>query len=1110
MIPDPITSTSNQIFVRYTSDITSDFTYQRFEFSYSATDFTTTTEAATTSAPCGGALRAPPGGTVTVESPNYPVYYDGRASCEWTINVNWPRVVLLTFHGRFHLWRNDEHLTIYDGGSDDAPLLQRLTGFHWYINPITSTSGQMFVKLTSSVRFELSGFQFSYSDTAPTTTTLATTHISTTPTVATTTTTTTDVPTTTTETTTTTLATTIVPTTTTYATTLATTTPTPCTVLPGENDIYLLDDGITEVVAGEDARLNWTYSLRVDSAILLEDWKDPDGNYIMRRIGGVVFENHEYKGRVSLIGDSSLLLNGTGPADAGSYTLTTYFCDVSEHEAERQLIVQYAPKLPRIEVTPGLISTEGDTMILQATADCVPPATYTWNRLDGSLPTNAVVNATLGTLTITEATVEDSGVYTVVAENYLGNSSAKNITVEVGPIPIIGEVAFVASTAVIDGGGPAVSTGQHITPRPVNPSGLLTTLEIVLIALGLTLLVTVLLVGGLRFWWVKKKRARAGRDGGRWYFHPFILDRVYPLAEQPPPPVPARPQFLKYEVDRQDLELGEQIGRGAFGVVYKAVLKRTAAGLVTNRTVVVKTVQDGAGVEERVTFVREIETTINLGEHKNLLGLVGCCTLANPPYLVTEYLPYGDLKNFLLKCRLPQENELNSVYHMTDLKMYQIGRQIANGMVFISDAGYVHGDLAARNVLVGKDLLVKIADFGLATDVYERGYQRQDAEQKIPVRWMAPERLLREGRYTSKSDVWSFGVVLYEIASLGDVPYPSLGRTLLEELRRGRREQRPQRCPWELYNMMLSCWQWEEFNRPDFQQLYLELDWLVETNADVSYLKLSSAPSGNEKSSGDIFSASLASCHHSLETQGTSATSEASEHLQKSRAETQPFEEGLGSKEPEDVAIVAEDSETTRDQILTNKCVPYNFPLKNKWVEESQGNSTSSSVEVEFVDPQTSAGRYSTDRVNIGTDTCVYYKAPSRRNLTNEDPKEAQTSQLPDEDGRESNEAEDVATGRADDSETDHDQTSTTKGAPYNFLHKNKWLEESHDNPDLYSAEVQFVESRRSTKTLSTDRAKIGVDSCVYHKVPTKNNHRRLQQDSFDVIDQMEVVDLDL
>ncbi|XP_078687821.1 tyrosine-protein kinase SRK3-like [Branchiostoma floridae x Branchiostoma belcheri] len=308
----------------------------------------------------------------------------------------------------------------------------------------------------------------------------------------------------------------------------------------------------------------------------------------------------------------------------------------------------------------------------------------------------------------------------------------------------------------------------------------------------------------------------------------------------------ARPQFLEYEVNPDDLRLNEEIGRGAFGIAFLATLNRAVDGLLTEQTVVAKTVRENAREEEIQNFIQEVDTTITLRGHINLLGLVGCCTLSHPPYLVTEYMSYGDLKNFLLKCRKLNERLQDSMYDFDDMKIYQVARQIANGMTYISQAGYVHGDLAARNVLVGEDLVVKIADFGLTTDIYERGYQRQDAEQKIPLRWMAPERLMREGRYTSKSDVWSFGVVLYEIATLGNVPYPGRERTLLEELSTGYREPRPPGLKQELYDMMLRCWQWEEDDRPEFEELYDELDAVVELMAKDYVKPGSGSPVGGQ------------------------------------------------------------------------------------------------------------------------------------------------------------------------------------------------------------------------------------------------------------------------
>ncbi|XP_078689533.1 tyrosine-protein kinase SRK3-like [Branchiostoma floridae x Branchiostoma belcheri] len=385
----------------------------------------------------------------------------------------------------------------------------------------------------------------------------------------------------------------------------------------------------------------------------------------------------------------------------------------------------------------------------------------------------------------------------------------------------------------------------------------LSTLHVVTIAVVPSVVLLVLgVVAGILGYRRYRKRQSDDLELEEIDFHPDILDAKLTDLDKPPPPVPARPQFLQYEVNPTDLRLNEEIGRGAFGIAFLATLKRAVDGLLTEQTVVAKTVRENAREEEIQNFIQEVDTTITLRGHINLLGLVGCCTLSHPPYLVTEYMPYGDLKNFLLKCRKLNEMLEDSMYDFDDMKIYQVARQIANGMTYISQAGYVHGDLAARNVLVGEDLVVKIADFGLTKDIYERGYQRQDAEQKVPVRWMAPERLMREGRYTSKSDVWSFGVVLYEIATLGNVPYPGRESTLLEELRTGYREPRPPGLKQELYDMMLRCWQWEEDDRPEFEELYDELDAVVELMAEDYFKPGSSSPVGDQNKAAEALETS--------------------------------------------------------------------------------------------------------------------------------------------------------------------------------------------------------------------------------------------------------------
>ncbi|KAI8509380.1 Leucine-rich repeat-containing protein 15 [Branchiostoma belcheri] len=355
------------------------------------------------------------------------------------------------------------------------------------------------------------------------------------------------------------------------------------------------------------------------------------------------------------------------------------------------------------------------------------------------------------------------------------------------------------------------------------------------------------------------------------------------------PLVPIRPEFPGFEVDPSRVTLGEKIGSGAFGFAYRATL---TTGDETE-DVVVKTLKHNASEEDRLSFLQEIRAVVGLGVQDNVMGLIACCTVVRDHlYLITEFMPYGDLKNFLRKCRQEEiyDQPRDDIYNFEVKQMYQVARQIARGMVstgnkcfistrccsvpgvadvlgaadvpcaedilgaadvpgaadalgaadaqgaadapdaldyrdHISRSRYIHGDLAARNVLVGEELKVKISDFGLAEDIYTRGYRRQDRLQRVPWKWMAPERLEDGKAYTSQSDVWSFGIVLYEISTLGGEPYPDVTITdLKDRLQAGFRMAKPEGCPPGMYDLMLQCWRWQPSERPSFRILELDLD----------------------------------------------------------------------------------------------------------------------------------------------------------------------------------------------------------------------------------------------------------------------------------------------
>ncbi|PIK61602.1 putative vascular endothelial growth factor receptor 1-like [Apostichopus japonicus] len=289
--------------------------------------------------------------------------------------------------------------------------------------------------------------------------------------------------------------------------------------------------------------------------------------------------------------------------------------------------------------------------------------------------------------------------------------------------------------------------------------------------------------------------------------------------------------FKNRELDRSLLQLDRELGSGQFGVVYKAY----AFGVDGSNEfvpVAVKCLKENADFGMKEDFLDEIRLLIEIDSHPNILSVLGCCTIEEPCYLITEYMRYGDLLRFLWKSREERYRIQDAVYNITQENRLQIARQIARGMEYLSKTRYYHGDLAARNILVGENLVVKISDFGLADDIYQAGYKRLSPDKKRPVKWVSLETNTT-GKCTIQSDVWSYGIVLYEIYTSGGVPYPGMsGRELIQKLQDGYRLESPEECPDELYEVMLSCWQVNPSDRPTFNTLYRIMDCLLAEQSD--------------------------------------------------------------------------------------------------------------------------------------------------------------------------------------------------------------------------------------------------------------------------------------
>ncbi|XP_055840262.1 tyrosine-protein kinase transmembrane receptor Ror [Episyrphus balteatus] len=259
----------------------------------------------------------------------------------------------------------------------------------------------------------------------------------------------------------------------------------------------------------------------------------------------------------------------------------------------------------------------------------------------------------------------------------------------------------------------------------------------------------------------------------------------------------------------QDVEFVEEIGEGAFGKVYKGQLTQPTGEKIF---VAVKALKENASLKTQQDFRREIELISDL-KHDNIVCILGVVLNKEPFCMLFEYMSQGDLHEFLI-ANSPTESKC-----LSQLEFLHIALQISEGMEYLSGHHYVHRDLAARNCLVGEDLTVKISDFGLSRDIYSSDYYRVQSKSLLPVRWMPSESILY-GKFTTESDVWSFGVVLWEIYSYGMQPY--YGHSNQEVINMVRSRQLlacPEACPTAVYSLMIECWHEQSVRRPSFSEI---------------------------------------------------------------------------------------------------------------------------------------------------------------------------------------------------------------------------------------------------------------------------------------------------
>ncbi|KAF7639595.1 hypothetical protein Mgra_00000922 [Meloidogyne graminicola] len=365
------------------------------------------------------------------------------------------------------------------------------------------------------------------------------------------------------------------------------------------------------------------------------------------------------------------------------------------------------------------------------------------------------------------------------------------------------------------------------------------------------------------------------------------------------------PTDSTWEIERNRLQLVDILGEGAFGEVWQALLqpkkieekdldkevKEDLKQEINQKEpiqVAIKRLKSAAQERELIILVSEMQILKTIGHHPNILRLIGCCTGLGPLLVVLELCEHGNLRDFMRRHRPKEQQKINEeeeegkeereeelieleddglgvggMYQnvtvidntveeqqtqkqLTLRDLVQFATEIARGMEFLASKKIIHRDLAARNVLVSSDLTMKISDFGLSRNVFYHDYYRKRGAGRLPIKWMAPEAL-EANVYTVNSDVWSYGILLWEIMTLGGTPYPSIAMPQLYNLlKEGYRMEAPHNCPDEIYGVMVSCWQERPEARPAFQTIGDYFCWILKESEKTEEISRSETENGGE------------------------------------------------------------------------------------------------------------------------------------------------------------------------------------------------------------------------------------------------------------------------
>nr|XP_004611368.1 unnamed protein product [Sorex araneus] len=286
--------------------------------------------------------------------------------------------------------------------------------------------------------------------------------------------------------------------------------------------------------------------------------------------------------------------------------------------------------------------------------------------------------------------------------------------------------------------------------------------------------------------------------------------------------------LAQLQVPRERLsDVVEQIYSGTCASIYRTQMY--TGDPAKPKSVILRALKEPVGLREAQDFLGRIHFFQYLGKHPNLVQLEGCCTDRLPLFMVLEDVAQGDLLSFLWTCRRDVMTMEGLLYDLTEKQVYHIGKQVLLALEFLQDKQLFHGDVAARNILIQSDLTAKLCGLGLAYEVHARG--AISSTRNVPLKWLAPERLLQRPAGI-RADIWSFGILLYEMVTLGAPPYPEVPpEGILQHLQRRKIMKRPSSCTNTMYGLMKSCWRWSEGSRPFPRELRTRLE-AVARNAD--------------------------------------------------------------------------------------------------------------------------------------------------------------------------------------------------------------------------------------------------------------------------------------